>query len=501
MVIEASLPDLVDLDPQLSQALSAFPHEGSPLAALAAAAADRASFTLRADAPRAAGGAAAATAAGAHVAPEQQLEGQQQQQQQQQPAQQPVQQAGQQQEAAQQQPQQQGGGGGSLSPASSALRSSPTAPADMQAKWDAFAETTAKVLQVAPSPFKAAAASHAASPTTQPIRGAVTWDPSQLAALRGTAAAAEQQARPAQHQQQQQQAQHQQQSSPAEQAGLAAASGSFQLGAQPSWVPLVDHRPQQQQQQQQGAAGAAAGAAAGGSPGKPRRFLGLFGGRAPDPGRPSPFSGQQAAGGGAEGESGLIQEVPSSHGSSLAAVLSQLGLSDGGASSAAGGSANGGASLAAADSLRRLKHSNEDDGFGSWKTAGTGSGHHGSSDLAGASSSAHSWRTASERQHSAASSGHGAAHLGPRSASQLSSTASGGLPPAAAAAQQHQQPAQALARTPGSARERAASLQEEHLAGFLTSGKEQASRAADQARLGLPGTVPSAGRPGSAGPS
>lgn len=188
-----------------------------------------------------------------------------------------------------------------------------------------------------------------------------------------------------------------------------------------------------------------------------------------------------------------MQEVPSSHGSSLAAVLSQLGLSGPGGSLASHAGAAG--SVAAGTSQRRLRHGGEEDEFGSFKTA-LGScaeaSSHGSATLEShpidAASSWHSARTGS------CASSERLAELGGRQGSHgLSSTASSTLPghaPQAGAAEGAAGAAQAAGADAGTtprrlssvaANQRASSLQEEHLHGFLASGKEQASRAADAA--------------------
>ena len=184
-----------------------------------------------------------------------------------------------------------------------------------------------------------------------------------------------------------------------------------------------------------------------------------------------------------------LQDVPSSHGSSLAAVLSQLGLSGPGGGSSARGRA------AAGPSQRRLQHSSGADEFGSFKTA-QGSIHDASAQSSGAldprpTEADSSWHSAASCGTSQQVAGPG----GPRGSGALCSTASSSLP-----AIPMQQPAggaggsadgtpaaAAGAGTPvrrlssAAAGQRAASLQEEHLHGFRSSGQEQASRQAASA--------------------
>lgn len=178
--------------------------------------------------------------------------------------------------------------------------------------------------------------------------------------------------------------------------------------------------------------------------------------------------------------------MPSSHGSSLAAVLSQLGLSGPGSSSAG---AHGRA--AAGPSQRRLQHGGGADEFGSFKTA-QGSMHEPSACSSGAvephpAEADSSWHSAASCGSSQAATG----QLGPRSSGGLNSTASSSLPAvqqqagaAGGAADVAQGAAAAAAGAAGrrlsstAADQRASSLQEEHLHGFQSSGREQASRAA-----------------------
>lgn len=407
MRIERSLVgDLVELDPHLSQALSAYPHVDSASPSLAAAA-------IKAGGPGA----------------EQRLE---QQQEQRSPSPRPV----------------------------AARLASVTPP---RQRWDAFASETSRTLQSAPSPFDSSFSG---------VLPAVSEDTAHASSppAGGQAAAA---AAPALQQAQQ---------PGAEGIGSSSASyGSFQIGStQASALPLVDLS----------AVGQAQAQAGGGGGGALNAFLGLFG-RAGSPDKPSSTASEYGGDGGS-----LITDVPSSHGSSLAALLSQLGLggsTQGGSvppsvpGSEASGSVHGrpAASLSAAASAggRQLRHSTEDE-FGSFKTAQNGSqGSRGSMPLAPSATAGSSWHSAAERHGSGVSSDrvpHPPARLG----SELSSTASsqvpqgGGTPMAAGAAAAAAAAAGAEAQSPS---QRAVSLQEQHLAGFLSSGQQQHSR---RSRLG-----------------
>lgn len=190
-----------------------------------------------------------------------------------------------------------------------------------------------------------------------------------------------------------------------------------------------------------------------------------------------------------------LQDVPSSHGSSLVAVLRQLGLSGPGGSSGARGSAAARGGAAAGPTQRWLQHSSGADEFGSFKTA-QGSIHDASAQSSGAldprpTEADSSWHSAASCGSSRQAAGQG----GPLGSGALCSTASSSLPDAPA-----QQPAgrvggsadgtQAAAAGTGTparrlssaaAGQRAASLQEEHLHGFRSSGQEQASRQAASA--------------------
>jgi len=209
-------------------------------------------------------------------------------------------------------------------------------------------------------------------------------------------------------------------------------------------------------------------------------FLNLFRGKSHSPAGSTAGasrSGSQQEG----GQSCDIQEVPSSQGSSLAAVLQQLGLADSGASSRGGGNGGGGGSVTSRNGSqqavgaagvaggvppeRRLRHSNEAEEFGSWKTAHDGS--------EGRLSGGSSWYSLGDSRQRVGS-GQLASSASSSRAGQSPGLGQGPAPESPA----HHQRSPRLSGV--EANRRALSLQEEHLAGFLTSGKKDAARQQQQ---------------------
>ncbi|KAL4430666.1 hypothetical protein ABPG75_005922 [Micractinium tetrahymenae] len=421
--------DLLDLDPQLSQALSCYAQPGAPPGASAG------SGAAAAAALPAAGGqplpAAAAACAGAGAAPLQRTAAQ---------------------------------------AASGASEAGGGAEAEARhARWDAFARDASRTLQAAvPSPFESrsvarsstmdprllmqqhpAAAGSAGSSTALPAPANSTPAvPAPQSAVAAEAAAAQQGSADAS----------------AEPPPAAALSyGSFQLGTLTSAAPLVD------------APGGSAGSAA---PSPMHAFLNLF--------RKSDGSQRATSASGDDAASSDLRDAPSSTGSSLAAVLQQLGLSEAG--SGAAGSLSG---AAATGADRRLRHSSELDDFGSFKTAAGPPSHGGPpSELSDAS-----WHSAAAGELQRQSTG-----LSSTASSGFPAPAAGGIAPAAgssawaAAGSSGAEPAaparsaspalldrqRGLRLSSDEANLRAASLQEQALVGFLESGKKDAAAAAAQ---------------------
>ena len=240
--IEKSIGELslVDLDPQLSQALSAYQHIDPPGPAHGfapfQAALPAGGSGLAQQGQHAGGGSAAAGGQG---------------------------------ETAQQgQAQRQAGPEAASSGAAAqqgepqpSLRS-PADAAEAKQRWDAFSAQTSQCLLSAPSPFDSPAPAGGGGASGQQGRR----EPPQ---------------QQAQAQQQQQQQQQQEPAPPAELVGSAGSYGSYQLAQQPSALPLVIS-PQQQQ---------------GSGSSSSRGFLGLFR-RTPSPDKRG--SGAQAASAGSD---------------------------------------------------------------------------------------------------------------------------------------------------------------------------------------------------------
>ncbi|PSC75797.1 TBC1 domain family member 1 isoform A [Micractinium conductrix] len=329
---------------------------------------------------------------------------------------------------------------------------SPSINAEAQARWDTFARDTSLRLHAAPSPFESSAGVSSATPIDYPTVRQQQQLPGQggvLSAAAATAAAAAA-ARGGSQQQ--------------PQPPAASSHGSLQLGSMHSALPLLDLLAQP------AAGGTGSGA---GSPSPMSAFLNLFRNKSPSPER-----GEEPTGSDSD-----IQDAPSSHGSSLAAVLEQLGISRAsasGAANAAGGGAAAGATGAAGPAAaggggRRLRHSSEMEEWSGWKT-----GH------------------STPDRHSMASAGSDARRQGSTS-SALASSASGplaqhaqpqgsGIAAAATVVPQHgtAQPGTPTDRqrsprlSSDEANQRASSLAEQHLAGFLASGKQDAARTQQQ---------------------
>lgn len=229
--------DLLDLDPQLSKALQAYPHFDAPSAAP--------SFAPFQAAPPAGSGMPLPTLLQAASGGQEGA----------------AQQAGME-TAGSSTAAQQAAGAAELSP-----RSPPVDPAAVQQRWDAFSAQSNRCLLSAPSPFDSPAPAPAPMrASAPPLRVSATFDVAQLAALRqqvAAAAAGRQQGSSLSSQPQQQQ------SAPAPQ--IVGSYGSFQLAEQPSALPLV--LPLQQQ-----AAGSSTSTSDGqGSGSTPRKgFLGMF---------------------------------------------------------------------------------------------------------------------------------------------------------------------------------------------------------------------------------
>ena len=375
---------------------------------------------------------------------------------------------------------------------------SPSINAEAQARWDTFARDTSLRLHAAPSPFESSAGVSSATPIDYPTVRQQQQLPGQggvLSAAAATAAAAAA-ARGGSQQQ--------------PQPPAASSHGSLQLGSMHSALPLLDLLAQP------AAGGTGSGA---GSPSPMSAFLNLFRNKSPSPER-----GEEVSAGGVPsctcgrrcamerptttllallacsppappavslaclppqptGSGSDIQDAPSSHGSSLAAVLEQLGISRAsasGAANAAGGGAAAGATGAAGPAAaggggRRLRHSSEMEEWSGWKT-----GH------------------STPDRHSMASAGSDARRQGSTS-SALASSASGplaqhaqpqgsGIAAAATVVPQHgtAQPGTPTDRqrsprlSSDEANQRASSLAEQHLAGFLASGKQDAARTQQQ---------------------
>lgn len=182
------------------------------------------------------------------------------------------------------------------------------------------------------------------------------------------------------------------------------------------------------------------------------------------------------------GGSSLIQDAPSSHGSSLAAVLNwATGLTESTASSTlppqGGAVPEAGGRDVGKPQPRTLRHSSEGDGFSSWKTADGGM--QGSQDLQGLDSGLSSLASCSQAP--AAVVVHAAPHQ------QRHSMASARQPDearpgvarrasAAAAVGSPAQPAHSRTLSGAAATQRVLSLQEEQLRGFLTSSKEDIAK-------------------------
>lgn len=265
--------DLLDLDPQLSMALQAYPHADLP-----------------ATAPSFAPFQAAPPAGGSSPAPA------------------PVQavHSG----AAAQQAQQAGletaGSSTAAGQGAAAVQPSPRSPADpaaAQQKWDAFSAHSNQCLLSAPSPFDSPAPAPAPMRfSARPLQLSATFDVAQLAALRQQAAAAAAAAAQGQHGPGlSPQLQPQPQSAPVPElaGGSPGSYGSFKLAEQPSALPLV----LQSDRQHTGGSssgGGGEGSGSGQASGSPPRkgFLGMF--------RRSATPEQQASGGQAAG-SDLIQ--------------------------------------------------------------------------------------------------------------------------------------------------------------------------------------------------
>lgn len=410
--------DLLQLDPQLSQALSCYAQPGAaPASSSSGAAAAGAPAAASPLPPAATAGTAAGLAQPMHLAA------------------------------------QAGSGAAGEGPAAAAGRQREAAAREAAAQWDAFARDASRTLQGgAPSPFE-----------SRPVPRSTTMDPRLLVQQpTDVGRAGSSSALPAPS--------NSAPSLPAGQppAGGAAAAieaaetplrgpaaassqppsagpsyGSFQLGTLTSAAPLVDAP--------SGHAGAAV-------PSPVHGLLGLF--------RRSDAS-QRAGSASDDGAGSDLQDAPSSTGSSLAAVLQQLGLTEGG-SGVAHLPAGAGASVD-----RRLRHSSELEDFGSFKTA------------AGPPSEASdsSWHSTAARELRRQSTG-------------LSSTASSGLPglpagnaapragssagPAAPARPASPALQRGLRLSSDEASQRAGSLQEQALVGFLASGKKDAVAAAQR---------------------
>ena len=252
--------DLLDLDPQLSKALLAYPHCDPPGTAPSFApfqAAQPAGSSAPAQAQAAHG---AAAAGGGQTAAAQQVEQVQQ---------------------AQQDGLEAAGSSTAAQQAAGVAGLSPRSPADAAAaqhKWEAFSAQSNRCLLSAPSPFDSPAPAPAPMRApARPLQMSATFDVAQLTALRQQAAAAAAGAaggqrgagRPSQLQQPQQQ---QSAPTPALGGSLVGSYGSFQLAEQPSALPLV--LPSGQAKAAGSNGGSDGGQASGSTPRK--GFLGLF---------------------------------------------------------------------------------------------------------------------------------------------------------------------------------------------------------------------------------
>lgn len=248
--------DLLDLDPQLSKALLAYPHCDPPTTAPSFApfqAAQPGGSSAPAQAQASHG---AAAAGGGQTAAQQAQQAQQD----------GLEPAGSSTAA------QQAAGAAGLSPRS------PADAADAQHKWEAFSAHSNRCLLSAPSPFDSPAPAPApmrAPP--RPLQMSATFDVAQLTALRQKAAAAAAGAAGGQRgtgQPSQLQQPQQQQSAPTPALGgsLVGSYGSFQLAEQPSALPLV--LPSGQAKAAGSSGGSDGGQASGSTPRK--GFLGLF---------------------------------------------------------------------------------------------------------------------------------------------------------------------------------------------------------------------------------
>ena len=350
-------------------------------------------------------------------------------------------------------------------------------PEEAAARWEAFAHQSSIHLMAAPSPFDAGPPDSSGTPrfglpppgtppaprqqpteqapvSPPPAAAGASAAPPDAAASSPAAAAVAAGELPAAR------------TSPAAAADYGSDSapsyGSFQMTTLNSALPLVDLSEQQQQRGRGQAEAGGAGAAAAGDDG------------------------------GGSGSANLIQDAPSSHGSSLAAVLHALSLNANWASSrydtatsggdSAAGSVSGGAPPAAgAPPNRRLRHSSEVEEWCSFKTAAGSEqgGFEGQHSLGQGLSGLDSWQStghydgqpsglssdgsgsvaAPSMHHATGWRSGSSSGLGRPSARQLSAVGSSSLP-----------------LTGEAATRRAASLQEEHLQGFRVSGKKDAAK-------------------------